>query len=248
MTNIDLNCDMGEGIGNEEFLMPYISSANIASGYHAGDEAEMKRVVALCIKNNVAIGAHPSFPDKKNFGRTEMNLSNEEVYKLVKKQIEILNTIAVAAGAKLHHVKPHGALYNMAAKDAALAYAIATAVKDTDTRLIFYGLSGSAMIGEANKIGLRTACEVFADRTYQPDGSLTARSQANALITDAEMAIQQVLMMINEKKVTATNGVIISIQPDTLCIHGDGKHAIEFAKELNNSLQKAGIIIKKIMY
>ena len=238
---------MGEGIGNEEFLMPYISSANIACGYHAGDEAEIKRVVALCTKNNVAIGAHPSFPDKKNFGRTEMNLSNEEVYKLVKKQIEILNIIAVAAGAKLHHVKPHGALYNMAAKDAALAHAIATAVKDTDPHLIFYGLSGSAMIVEANKMGLQTACEVFADRTYQPDGSLTARNQANALITDAAMAIQQVLMMINEKKVIGTNGELISIQPDTLCIHGDGKHAIEFVKELNNSLQKAGISIKKIM-
>lgn len=247
MISIDLNCDMGEGIGNEEFLMPYISSANIACGYHAGDEAEMKRVVALCINYDVAIGAHPSFPGKENFGRTKMNLSNEEVYELVKKQIEILNTIAVAAGAKLHHVKPHGALYNMAAKDAALAYAIATALKDIDPHLIFYGLSGSAMIDEANKIGLQTACEVFADRTYQPDGSLTARSQANALITDAAMAIQQVLMMINEKKVTATNGAIISIQPDTVCLHGDGKHAILFAKELNNSLQKARIGIKNIM-
>ena len=246
MISIDLNCDMGEGIGNEEALMPFISSANIACGYHAGDEAEMKRVVDLCIKYNVAIGAHPSFPDKETFGRSEMHLPKEEIVSLVKKQLKILNAITTAAGAKLHHVKPHGALYNMAAKDAALAHAIAAAVKDVDEDLIFYGLSGSIMIEEANKIGLKTANEIFADRTYQSDGSLTVRTQANALITDAEVAIEQVLQMILTKKVTTSSGAIISLQADTVCIHGDGKHAIEFAKELNSSLQKKGIIIKKI--
>ena len=248
MLHIDLNCDMGEGIGNEETLMPFISSANIACGYHAGDATEMKRVVDLCIKYNVAIGAHPSFLDKENFGRTEMHLSTEEVYHLVKKQIEILNTITIAAGATMHHVKPHGALYNMAAKDAALANTIAKAIKDFNSSLIFYGLSGSVMIDEANELGLQTANEFFADRTYQPDGLLTPRTQPAALITDTAAAIQQVHQMINNKTVTATDGTTIAIKTDTVCIHGDGKYAIEFAKALHNSLQSAGIIIQKIDY
>lgn len=248
MRNIDLNCDMGEGIGNETFLMPFISSANIACGYHAGDTQEMKRVVDCCIKNNVAIGAHPSYPDKENFGRTEKHFSTNEIYLLVKKQLEILHTIVDAAGATLHHVKPHGALYNMAAKDAAIAHAIAMAVKDFNSELIYYGLSGSVMIEEAKNIGLQTAQEVFADRTYQPDGSLTARTETNALITDAAIAIRQVLQMVNNKTVTATNGAIISIHADTICIHGDGIHVVRFAAALNNSLQQAGINIKKIKY
>ena len=193
-------------MGNEDLLLPFISSANIACGYHAGDAAEMKRVIDGCIKNNVAIGAHPSYPDKENFGRVDMYFFTNEIYTLVKNQLEILNTIVVAAGAKLHHVKPHGALYNMAAKNAAVAHAITMAVKDFDTELIFYGLSGSIMIEEANKTGLKTAREVFADRTYQPNGSLTARNEINALITDTATAVQQVLQMINSKTVTATDG------------------------------------------
>jgi UPF0271 protein len=248
MINIDLNCDMGEGMGNETFLLPFISSANIACGYHAGDAEEMKRVVDCCIKNNVAIGAHPSYPDKENFGRTAMHLSTSEIYLLVKNQLEILHTIVVTAGATLHHVKPHGALYNMASKDAAIAHVIATAVKDFSAELIYYGLSGSVMIEEAKNIGLRTAQEVFADRTYQPDGSLTGRTETNALITDVAIAIQQVLQMVNNKTVTATNGATIALHADTICIHGDGVHAVKFAEELNNSLKFAGIIIKKINY
>ena len=248
MLNIDLNCDMGEGIGNEASLLPFISSANIACGYHAGDAAEMKRVVDGCIKNKVAIGAHPSYPDKENFGRTNMHLSANEIYAMVKKQLEILHTIVVAAGAKLHHVKPHGALYNMAAKDAAIAQAIVMAVKDFDTELIYYGLSGSVMIAEAKKIGLKTAREVFADRTYQPDGSLTPRTEPNALITNETIAIQQVLQIVNNKTVTATNGFVIDMHADTVCIHGDGINAVPFAAALNNSLQMAGINIKKINY
>ena len=248
MPNIDLNCDMGEGLGNEDLLLPFISSANIACGYHAGDATEMKRVVDGCIKNNVAIGAHPSYPDKKNFGRTHMYLSTNEIYTLVKNQLEILNTIVVAAAANLHHIKPHGALYNMAAKDAAIAHAIAMAVKDFDAELIFYGLSGSMMIEEAKKTGLKTAREVFADRTYQPDGSLTARTESNALITDTATAVQQVLQMINSKTVTATDGAVIAMLADSICIHGDGINAVPFATALNNSLQVAGIYIKKINY
>ncbi len=246
MRSIDLNCDMGEGIGNDELLMPFISSANIACGYHAGNENEIKRVVELCIKYKVAIGAHPSFPDKENFGRNEMYLPAEEVYQLVKKQIEILNTITLAAGAKLHHVKPHGALYNMAAKDARLAHAIANAVKDVNAGLIFYGLSGSEMIEAATTMGLHTAREVFADRTYQQDGSLTPRPNANALITDTATAIQQVMQIIHSNKITTTNGETISLQADTVCIHGDGEHALEFAMALNEALQKAGISKQKM--
>ena len=239
---------MGEGLGIEDLLLPFISSANIACGYHAGDAAEIKRVVDGCIKNNVAIGAHPSYPDKENFGRIDMHLSTNEIYTLVKNQLEILNTIVVAAAANLHHIKPHGALYNMAAKDAAIAHAIAMAVKDFDAELIYYGLSGSIMIEEANKIGLKTAREVFADRTYQPDGSLTARTESNALITDTATAVQQVLQIVNHKTVTAINGTVIAMQADTVCIHGDGINAVPFAAALNNRLQMAGINIKKINY
>ncbi len=181
---IDINCDMGEGMGNEKELMPFISSANIACGYHAGDAATIKEVVNLCLQYNVNIGAHPSFFDRENFGRATMQLSPQEIYTIVTDQLTIINTIAMECGAILHHVKPHGALYNMAAKDIVTANAIAKAVKDFDKRLIYYGLSGSVMIAAAEKIGLQTANEVFADRTYQADGTLTPRTQPNALIND----------------------------------------------------------------
>jgi UPF0271 protein len=171
----DLNCDMGEGMGNDKEIMPFISSANIACGYHAGDETTMKETIKLAIKNNVTIGAHPSFDDKENFGRREMNLSSNEIYSLVFDQIKILDAFARQAGAILHHVKPHGALYNMSAKDIETAKTIARAVWDHNKELILFGLSGSHSISEAKKIGLRTASEVFADRTYQDDGSLTPR-------------------------------------------------------------------------
>jgi 5-oxoprolinase (ATP-hydrolysing) subunit A len=246
MMHIDINCDMGEGIGNEELLMPFISSANIACGFHAGDENEMKRVVGLCLQYDIAIGAHPSFPDKENFGRAAMNLTAEKIQQLIKKQLSILNKIVVAAGGKMHYVKPHGALYNMAAGNTLLAMSIAEAVKDFDNTLIYYGLSGSVMIDEAVESGLRPAHEVFADRTYQPDGSLTPRSEPGALITDANQVVMQVMQMINEKMVTATNGDKIEIQADTVCIHGDGPNAVEFAKKINESLNAAGIQIQKI--
>ncbi|MEP7109608.1 MAG: 5-oxoprolinase subunit PxpA [Ferruginibacter sp.] len=246
MMHIDINCDMAEGTGNEALLMPFISSANIACGFHAGDENEMKRVVALCLKYNVAIGAHPSFPDKENFGRATMNLPAEKVKHLINEQLNILNKIVVAGGAKLHHVKPHGALYNMAAKDRGLARAIAVAVKDFDDELIYYGLSGSVMIDEATESGLQIAREVFADRTYQPDGSLTPRAGPGALITNAGQAIRQVLEIINEKMVTVVNGNNISIQADTVCIHGDGSNAVELAKKIYKGLIATGILIQKI--
>jgi len=229
---------MGEGIGNEELLMPFISSANIACGYHAGDETTMQQVVELCLKYNVNIGAHPSFLDRDNFGRTEMELSLMEIYSIVTDQLKILNDIVKRNGATLHHVKAHGALYNMAAKNTGLAHVIARAVKDFDASLIYYGLSGSKMITMAKEEGLQTANEVFADRTYQPDGSLTQRSQKNALLSDAGDVVKQVLKFVKENKVTAVTGEEIMVQVDTICIHGDGKHAVEFAKAIYQQLHE----------
>lgn len=228
-----INCDMGEGMDNEEAMMPFINAANIACGYHAGDEDTMQKVIALCLQHNVEIGAHPSFPDRENFGRIEMHLPAEEIAQLVSKQLTLLNKIALRYGGKLHHVKSHGALYNMAAKDVVLAKAIAGAVKDFDASLIYYGLSGSVMISEAAALGLQTANEVFADRTYQPDGSLTPRSSQGALLTDVNEVVKQVKKFVKENKVATVTGSIITIKADTICIHGDGKHAVEFVKAIH---------------
>lgn len=227
---------MGEGIGNDELIMPYITSANIACGYHAGDESTMHQTILLAQKYTVNIGAHPSFLDRENFGRTEIKKSPQEVYELVFKQIKILQKIAADNNATVHHVKPHGALYNMAAKDKVLARTIAEALKDSDENLVLFGLSNSFLISEAKAIGLKTASEVFADRTYQDDGSLTPRTQPNALIEDTDEAIQQVLMMVKQGKVKTVSGKEIPIVAETICIHGDGKNAVEFAKEIRTLL------------
>lgn len=229
---------MGEGLENEAQLVPFISAANIACGYHAGNEETMQHVIRLCLENNVHIGAHPSFDDRENFGRTAIQLPVEEIYNLITAQLEIINKTAIEYGAKLHHVKAHGALYNMAAKDKAIAKAIAQAVKDFDVSLIYYGLSGSVMIEEAAKLGLITANEVFADRTYQYDGSLTPRSQKNALIDDSNELIKQVTKFIKENKVTTVTGEDIFLKADTICIHGDGAYAVEFAKAIYESIHK----------
>jgi len=243
---VDLNCDMAEGIGNEAELMPWISSANIACGYHAGSEDEMKRTIELCLKHAVAIGAHPSFPDRENFGRTNMNLPLDQVYQIVMDQLHIIKKVASRLGAELHHVKPHGALYNMAAKDAILANAIAKAVKDFDARLSFYGLSQSVMIDEAKKLNLKVAHEVFADRTYQKDGSLTPRAQTNALVTDESQALHQALRFVKEKKVSSVSDEEISIKADTICLHGDGAHAVAFAKLIHEHLAREKIKIQTV--
>jgi len=246
MLSVDVNCDMGEGIGNDEQIMPFISSASIACGYHAGNEDTMKQTVDLCIKYNVAIGAHPSFSDKENFGRTEMILPADEVYQLVSTQIKSLLHIVKDKKATLHHIKPHGALYNMAAKNSSLAAAIAKAVKNIDSSLILYGLANSCSIKEATEIGLKTASEVFADRTYQDDGSLTSRKEPGAMIENSDSAISQVLQMIKNKTVYSVSGKLVSMNAETICIHGDGKHAVEFAKKINKRLKKEGIGIKAI--
>jgi UPF0271 protein len=238
MYKIDLNCDLGEGIGNDALIIPYITSASIACGFHAGDVNTMYETIELAVKHGVSIGAHVSYLDNTNFGRTEMNLPEEDVYELVEQQLIILKEIADMFDIKLTHVKPHGALYNQSAKEAALAKTIARAIKDFDQYLVLYGLSGSHSIREAELLGLKTSSEVFADRSYRDDGSLTPRSEPGALIEDAGEAVKQVLQMINEGTVTTISGKTIPIIAQTVCIHGDGLHAVELAKAIHDAIQK----------
>ncbi|HEV7645148.1 MAG TPA: 5-oxoprolinase subunit PxpA [Pyrinomonadaceae bacterium] len=248
MASIDLNCDMGEftdeaAIAKDAALMDFVSSVNIACGAHAGDETTMRRTAENALAKGVAVGAHPGYADKDNFGRTEMDLRMEEVYELVSEQVKLMKKITEDLGGRLHHVKPHGALYNQAAKDAELAHVIARAVKDIDAGLVFYGLANSHLISEAQKLGLGTASEVFADRTYQPDGSLTSRKLPGALITDTYDAVVQVLEMVTLGKVKALNGERIRIDAETVCIHGDGEHALEFAQAVREALERNRIKI-----
>lgn len=242
---IDLNCDLGEGAGHDAELMPLITSANIACGAHAGDSATMRATVGLALQHGVAIGAHPGFADREHFGRRELAVTPEEVFQLVRAQTFSLREIAHAAGAKLGHVKLHGALYNRAARDAAIAEAAAYAVRDAGEDLIWFGLAGSASLATVRQCGLRVASEVFADRTYQSDGSLTPRSRAEALITDEEISVAQALRMVREGRVRATDGTDVPIRADTLCLHGDGVHAVEFARRLRAELAAAGVDVRK---
>ena len=231
-------------MGSDSALMDYVSSVNIACGFHAGDASVIRKTVETAITRGVKIGAHPSFPDLQGFGRREMKMTASEVFDIVLYQVSAVKGFCEAFGAPLNHVKPHGALYNKAAKDEELSAAIAKAVKSADENLIFYGLSGSFLISEAGKIGLRTASEVFADRTYQPDGTLTPRTEPNALIHDSKQAVAQVLEMVLEQKVTAVNGEKVALRTETICIHGDGANALEFAKFINAELTRCGILIK----
>ncbi len=247
ITTIDLNCDLGEGLSTDALIIPHITSANIACGFHAGNKETMKQTVELCIQHNVAVGAHPSWPDKENFGRTEMQKTTEELYAIVTEQLQLLSTIAQQMGTKLQHVKPHGALYNQSGKDKLIAATIAQSVKDFDENLVLFGLSGSYSISEAKRIGLKTASEVFADRTYTNEGTLTPRSQPNALITDAAIAVKQAMQMILQKTVTSVNGKEIPIIADTICIHGDGATAVELCIALNQSFIQNNIILAKIV-
>lgn len=248
MKTIDLNSDLGESfgaykIGNDNAILKYVSSANIACGFHAGDPRVMHETVALALKNNTAIGAHPGLMDLNGFGRRAINITEQEAYDLIIYQVGALAAFAKAAGTQLQHVKPHGALYNMAAKDAALAKAIAKAIYDVDSNLILYGLAGSELIKAGKAIGLPTASEVFADRMYMPDGSLMSRSLPGAVLSDDKKAIAQVLQMLKEGTVTTANGSKIAVQADTICIHGDNAKALVFAEKINTSLKNAGISI-----
>lgn len=240
---IDLNCDLGEGYPNDAALMPLISSANIACGRHAGDAETMRITVSLALEHGVAVGAHPGFDDRANFGRLPVQLTARGYRELVWTQLEGLDRIVRAAGGALRHIKPHGALYNMSAKDPELAAIIARAVYEFDPGLILYGLSGSVSIAAAHALGLRTASEVFADRSYQPDGSLTPRSAPNALIRDEEKCLVQVLEMVQHHSVTAVDGTRVPIQAETICLHGDGAHAVAFASALRGFLAGKGIAV-----
>ncbi|MDO1447873.1 5-oxoprolinase subunit PxpA [Rhodocytophaga aerolata] len=246
---IDLNADVGESfgayqMGDDEKLLPLVSSANIACGFHAGDPSVMKKTVKLALANKVALGAHPGLPDLQGFGRRNIAISPEEAYDLVLYQVGALWAFVKAEGGVLHHIKPHGALYNMASVDPMLAQAIAEAVYKLDPELILYGLSGSELIKAGEKAGIRTASEVFADRTYQPDGTLTSRRSPHALITDPNEAIKQVVQMVNAGKVRTLSGEEISIKADTICIHGDGPHALDFARHLHEQFGQEGIYIQ----
>lgn len=249
MKVIDLNCDMGESfgvykMGNDEAIMPYITSANIACGFHAGDPSTMRRTVQLALQSNVAIGAHPGLPDLIGFGRRNLDLSPQEAYDLVLYQTGALRAFVDAEGGRLQHIKPHGALYNMAGRSRPLAEAIAEAVYDADPTLLLFAPHGSELLHAGRRIGLRTAAEVFADRTYQEDGSLTPRHEEAALILDEQVAVQQVIRMVEEGKVTTKQGTDITIKAETVCIHGDGEHALKFAERIHASLIKAGISIR----
>lgn len=245
MAYIDLNCDMGEGLDTDAAIMPFISSANIACGYHAGSPDTMQRTATLALQHNVAIGAHPGFADRQNFGRTEQQLSESALYDLVTTQIFALQVVCRSLHTGLSHVKPHGALYNMAARTPAMARVIAKAVYDTDKQLCLFGLSNSWLIRAAKETGLKTASEVFADRTYQDDGSLTPRSRPDAMVDAEEKAIQQVLQMVTQQKVTTVNGQTIPLTAETICLHGDGAHAVTFARAIHTALKDHHLIIRR---
>lgn len=248
---IDLNCDLGESfgvysLGEDEAVLDYISSANIACGFHAGDPHVMYRTVQSAKEKKVAIGAHPGFPDLLGFGRRTMAMEPEEIYHMILYQLGALSAFAQAHNTRLHHVKPHGALYNLACRDEGIAQAIASAVAHFDDRLILYGLAGSLLVQVGRKAGLQVAEEVFADRTYQPDGTLTPRSHPHALITDPQEAARRVIQMIQEKKTEAVDGTIIPVSPDTVCLHGDSPQAVQFARRLREVLTQEGITIKRV--
>ena len=248
MAKIDLNCDLGESfgaytMGMDERVIPLISSCNIACGYHASDPLVMRKTVAMAKEAGVGIGAHPGFPDLMGFGRRNMAVSPEEAAAYITYQLGALYAFAKSMHTRLQHVKPHGALYNMAGKDYKLALAIAKAVKDFDPSLILMGLSGSESVRAAEEIGIPVAREVFADRAYMPDGSLVPRSMEGAMIRDENEAIRRVIRMVKEHKVTAIDGTDIEIVPDSVCVHGDNEKALTFVTQIRSALEAEGIEI-----
>ena len=246
--SVDLNCDLGESfgawtLGQDAEIMPLITSANVACGFHAGDPGVMRQTVRLALAQGVAIGAHPGLPDLVGFGRRNMAISPDEAFEMTVYQLGALAAVARAEGGRLHHLKPHGALYNMAATNARLAESIAEAVYKVQPELLLYGLADSELTKAGERLGLRTAHEVFADRTYQANGTLTLRRQPDALITDAAVAIQQVLTMLATGTVRAQSGEAVAIRADTVCLHGDGAHALEFARQLRTALAAARVTV-----
>lgn len=248
---IDLNCDLGEAFGNYSFggdkdILPLITSANIACGFHAGDANVMNETIQLAKRHNIGIGAHPGLPDLQGFGRRKLDMSPEEVYNIVVYQLGAINGFCQIHDVKMNHVKPHGALYQMGAKDKSIASAIAQAVYDFDKTLVFVGLANTLLISEAKKLGLKTASEVFADRRYEDDGQLVSRKEPDAVISDSDEALNQVVKMVTENKVISKNNKEITLQADTICVHGDGAHALEFVTKIREKLTKEGIDIQSL--
>ena len=244
MPSLDFNCDLGEGCGQDAAIVPHISSASIACGAHAGDAATMRESVALCLEHGVAIGAHPSFEDREHFGRRELALSVAGIHALVARQIAMLASTCDAAGTRLHHVKPHGALYNLAARDRGVADAIAAAVREADPSLILYGLANSELTASGEAAGLRVAHEAFAERAYDADGRLAPRGTPGAVIEGFEDALAQVRDFVRNGVVIARDGTRIPIRADTLCLHGDRADAAGFARGLRTALEAEGVAIR----
>lgn len=248
MYKVDLNSDLGESfgcykIGMDEEVLKHITSANIACGFHAGDPIQMDKTVKLAMENNVQIGAHPGFMDIIGFGRREMKISKDEVKAYVKYQLGALNSFVISNGANIQHVKAHGALYNMAAKDYEISLSIAQAVYEVDKNIILLGLANSSIIDAGKDVGLRVANEVFADRAYNSDGTLVSRSIEGSIINDPNIAIKRVIKMVKENKVEDINGKDIDIKADSICVHGDNPKAIEFVKSIRAELIKEDINI-----
>jgi UPF0271 protein len=251
MISIDLNSDLGESfgpwkMGDDENLMPSITSANVACGFHAGDPTVMRRTIVLAKRHGVAVGAHPGFADLPGFGRREMHLTAGEVEDLVLYQLAAIAGVAAAEGVRLQHVKAHGALYNMAARDEPLARGIARAVAAFNPDLILFGLPHSSLLHEGRRAGLRVAAEIFADRTYEADGSLTSRRIAGSVIHDPAEVVQRAVKMITTGQVQATNGATIPIQADTLCLHGDTPGAADLARQIRVGLEAAGVHVSPL--
>ena len=248
---ININCDLGESsklhsTENDPLLLEIVNSANIACGYHAGDKLTMEQTIEISKKNNVSIGAHPSFKDSENFGRKRLNLPSSEIKKLVIDQINILSNIADEKKMKVTHVKPHGALNNMACEDYDLAKLISQSIIETNKNLIFLVPTGSQMEKAGKKLGLKTAAEIFADRNYEDDGNLISRSKKNAMITDPEIAKKHVIKMVENQALNCYSGKQIPCDIDSICVHGDGESAVNTAKQIKEGLIKSGVTLNPL--
>ncbi|GAB7534377.1 5-oxoprolinase subunit PxpA [Burkholderia sp. 22PA0099] len=241
--HIDLNADLGEGCGADEALLDLVTSANIACGWHAGGAPAMRDCVRWAVERHVAIGAHPSFLDPENFGRKEMDLPPSEIYAGVLYQLGALAAITRAEGGRLAHVKPHGALYNQAARDPQIAEAVVAAIRDFDPSLAVFGLANSGFVAAARQAGLTAVEEVFADRGYRADGSLVPRSQPGALVHDEAQMLARTLEMVRGRQVQAVTGEWVPLNAQTVCLHGDGPHALAFAQRIRAALEQAGVML-----
>jgi len=242
--DVDLNADLGEGSGHDDELFKLITSANIATGFHVGDAGTMRAAVSAAQTHGVSIGAHPSLFDRQNFGRKEIEVTPEEVFDAVVYQLGVFQAIAERAGARANHVKPHGALYNMAARDQALSDAVARAIKAVDPTLILFAPDRSALARAGESRGLQIVCEVFADRNYLADGTLVPRSRADALLHDPEEASARLVRLLREGKVRSVDGVDVDLRAETICVHGDTEGAVQFARALRARLEKEGVQVR----